>query len=74
MKRFKVLFKPEPEGGYTAIVPSLPGCISFGETLDEARKMIGDAIGCHLKCMKEHAEDCCDDKDCLIEEMTVEDA
>lgn len=73
MKCFKVMFRPEPEGGYTAHVPSLPGCISFGETKDDARQMIKDAIRCYLRCMKEHCEDCCDDKDCLVEEITVED-
>ncbi|MBN2380688.1 type II toxin-antitoxin system HicB family antitoxin [candidate division WOR-3 bacterium] len=73
MKRFKILYRPEPEGGYTAIVPSLPGCISYGETLKEARQMIEDAIRCHLKCMAEHAEECCDDTDCLVEDITVED-
>jgi predicted RNase H-like HicB family nuclease len=31
---FTVMFRPEPEGGYTAMVPSLPGCISYGETLE----------------------------------------
>ena len=34
----------EPEGGYTIIVPSLPGCISFGNTFEEAIEMIKDAI------------------------------
>jgi predicted RNase H-like HicB family nuclease len=34
----------EPEGGYTITVPSLPGCISFGKTFEEAIEMIKDAI------------------------------
>jgi antitoxin HicB len=38
------IFQPEPEGGFTVIVPSLPGCITFGKTLDEAKLMIREAI------------------------------
>jgi len=35
---------PEPEGGYTVTVPSLPGCISYGETFEKAMEMIKDAM------------------------------
>jgi antitoxin HicB len=34
----------EPEGGYTISVPSLPGCISYGSTFEEAMEMIKDAM------------------------------
>ena len=34
----------EPEGGYTISVPSLPGCISYGSTFEEAVEMIKDAM------------------------------
>jgi len=73
MKKFKVLFKPEPEGGFTAYVPSLPGCISYGETLEKARLMIADALKCFSRCMKGHEECLNDDSDCLIEEITIPD-
>lgn len=73
MKRFKVLFRPEPEGGYTASVPSMPGCISYGETLEEAKRMISDAIACYLKCMEEHGECCTDDSECVVDEIDIED-
>src|SRR3990170_4704137 len=36
--------RPEPEGGYTVTVPSLPGCLTYGETFEEAMTMIDDAI------------------------------
>jgi predicted RNase H-like HicB family nuclease len=36
--------QPESEGGYTISVPSLPGCISYGSTFEEAIEMIKDAI------------------------------
>lgn len=37
-------FQSEPEGGYTVTVPSLPGCISYGETFEQAMEMIKDAM------------------------------
>ena len=38
-------FQAEPEGGYTVTVPSLPGCISYGQTFEIAMENIRDAIG-----------------------------
>ena len=45
----KVLFEPSDEGGYTVYVPALPGCISEGDTLEEARQNIREAIGLYLE-------------------------
>lgn len=40
-------FTSEPEGGYTVTIPSLPGCVSYGKTFEEAMVIIQDAIeGC----------------------------
>ncbi|WP_322800761.1 type II toxin-antitoxin system HicB family antitoxin [Thermoflexus sp.] len=47
--RFKVMLEPSEEGGYTAYVPSLPGCISEGETIEEALKNIQEAIELYLE-------------------------
>ena len=52
MKTFQVIrggivFELQPEseeGGYTITVPSLPGCISYGDTFEKAMEMIKDAI------------------------------
>jgi len=41
---YKVVFEPAEEGGYTAYVPSLPGCISEGDTYREVQKNIKEAI------------------------------
>lgn len=38
-----------PESGYQVTVPVLPGLITFGRTLGEAREMDRDAIRCHVK-------------------------
>ncbi|MEK9154366.1 MAG: type II toxin-antitoxin system HicB family antitoxin [Patescibacteria group bacterium] len=53
---YQVVLTPEPEGGYTATVPVLPGCVSYGKTLDEARVMITDAIEGYLHSMRKHKE------------------
>ncbi len=53
---FNVAFRPEPEGGFTAIVPVLPGCVTYGRTLAEARKMTKDAIVGYIESLKEHGE------------------
>lgn len=47
--RFKVVLEASEEGGYTAYVPSLPGCISEGETVKEALKNIREAIELYLE-------------------------
>ena len=46
---YTVYFEPLEEGGYQVIVPALPGIITYGETLDEARAMAIDAIKCHCE-------------------------
>ncbi len=57
--KIKVVLESQEEGGYTVYVPSLPGCISQGETYDEAIENIKEAIGLHLESdteMVEHGE------------------
>ncbi len=45
----KVVMEPSDEGGYTVIVPALPGCISEGGSKDEALKNIREAIELYLE-------------------------
>ena len=45
----KVVFEPSADGGYTVYVPSLPGCISEGDSLEEAEKNIIEAIELYLE-------------------------
>jgi predicted RNase H-like HicB family nuclease len=47
----KVVLEPSDEGGYTVYVPSLSGCISEGETIDEALANIQEAIEFYLEPM-----------------------
>jgi antitoxin HicB len=55
--QYRVLLREEPEGGYTVIVPSLPGCVTYGETLDEAKRMAKDAIELYIQTLKELGEE-----------------
>lgn len=48
--RYKVLLRKE-DGPYTVIVPSLPVCLTFGRTSEEAREMAKEAIDGFVACM-----------------------
>ena len=49
MRRYTVLLIPDSvDGGYTATVPSLPGCITEGDTVDEALDHARDAIRLYI--------------------------
>lgn len=47
--KLKVVLEPSDEGGFTAYVPSLPGCISEGDTRDEALRNVREAIELYLE-------------------------
>ncbi|MBI3618985.1 type II toxin-antitoxin system HicB family antitoxin [Candidatus Peregrinibacteria bacterium] len=68
---FQILLRPEPEGGYTVIVPSLPGCVTYGETLEEAERMAQDAIEGCLAVMREEGEQIIDDSNSLEKHIQV---
>ncbi len=54
---YTVVFEPAEEGGFIIRVPSLPGCYTQGETLDEAYKMAQDAIYGYIKTLQELKEE-----------------
>ena len=58
---YRVLLNPEPEGGFTVTVPSLPGCITYGDTLDRALDMAREAIAGYIEVLKEMEEPIPDD-------------
>jgi antitoxin HicB len=58
---FQIVFRPEPEGGFTVLVPSLPGCVTFGDTMEEAQNMAKEAVSAYLESMKEQGEEIIDD-------------
>lgn len=47
--KYDVVFEEQKVGGYTVTVPSLPGCISEGDTFEEAKKNIKEAIIAYLE-------------------------
>ena len=53
--QFTVLFEENEGGGYTVTIPSVPGCISFGKTIEEAKKNIQKALKLHLACVRAHS-------------------
>lgn len=53
IRKFKVILEwNEDGGGYTVTVPSLPGCITQGETIDEALERAEEAITGHIEALK----------------------
>ncbi len=49
---YNILLQPEPEGGYTVTCPSLPGLVTYGETLEEARTMAVEAVEAYLESLQ----------------------
>ena len=56
LQHFNIMLRPEPEGGYTALVPALPGRVTYGRTPSEARKMANDANTGYIESLKKHGE------------------
>ena len=52
MNTYAIVIHEDPEGGYWAEVPALPGCYSQGETIDELKENIREAISGVLDVMK----------------------
>ncbi len=54
--KYNVKIHPAEEGGYWAEVPSLPGCFTQGETIQEVTKMIKEAIELYLETLAEEGK------------------
>ncbi|MBV9021447.1 MAG: type II toxin-antitoxin system HicB family antitoxin [Chloroflexi bacterium] len=56
-RRYTIILHPDTEeGGYTVTVPTLPGCVTQGETLEEAIVMAKDAIRLYLETLVAEGE------------------
>ena len=53
--QFTVVIEPD-EGGFHAYAPALPGCHTFGDTVDEARANIAEAIELHIQSLLEDGQ------------------
>ena len=51
--RFTVIFEQEPDGGYVVTVPALPGCVSQGDTREEAVANIREAIKAYVEVLRQ---------------------
>lgn len=65
MRNYRIILSREPEGGYTVIVPALPGCITYGNSIDEAIEMAKEAIEGYLDILNEQGEEIPDDNNSL---------
>ena len=62
---YRLRLVPEEEGGYTVFVSALPGCITYGESVDEAIEMAKEAIGIYVEELTERGEPIPDDSNTL---------
>lgn len=69
---YNLIFRPEPEGGYTIIVPSLPGCVTYGKNLQEAKEMAIDAIEGYLYSLKKHNDIIPSDADNFVATIDIQ--
>jgi len=69
---YKILLRAEPEGGFTVSVPSLPGCITFGSDIFEAREMAKEAIELYLESLRAHNEPIPNDNETLEYNLLIE--
>jgi predicted RNase H-like HicB family nuclease len=66
--KLKVCFEPGKDGGYTVYVPSLPGCISEGDSIEEATNNIKEAIELYLIPV---ADDIITDENVCVKEIAI---
>ena len=64
---FRVILEPSEDGGFTATVPALPGCISEGDTVEQAMANIREAIELYLEPFDEAAAA----EGVLVKELTL---
>ena len=64
-RTYRIILRKEEEGGYTVFVPSLPGCITYGESVDEAISMAKEAIELYLEELEDRGEYVPDDSNVL---------
>ena len=66
--KLKIVLEPSNEGGYTVYVPSLPGCISEGDNVEEALSNIQEAIMLYLEPVE---DDWIIEENSLVQELTL---
>jgi antitoxin HicB len=69
--RYQIVLRPEPEGGFSVFVPSLPGCVTWGKDVAEARRMAADAIRAYLASLRKHRQPVPSDDEALVTTVQV---
>ena len=72
--RYTITLRPEPEGGYTVLVPALPEVVTYGQDEAEALRMAHEAIELALDVRREEGEDVPGDVVPLFRTVTVRQA
>ncbi len=67
---FTVVMTPDETGGYVVTCPALPGLVTEGDTLEDARAMAADAIRCYVESLQKDGEPIPTDKS-ITEEVSV---
>ena len=71
---YKILLHKEPEGSYTVSVPALPGCVTYGETVEDSIQMAKEAIELYIEELQDRGEDIPDDTGTLEYSLTLQTA
>jgi predicted RNase H-like HicB family nuclease len=53
---YAVMIERSPDGSFSAYVPDLPGCVSCGDSLEEVKRNIQEAIRLHIESLRSHHE------------------
>lgn len=53
---YVIIIETADDGSYSAHVPDLPGCVSCGESADEVRQLIEEAVELHIESLRRHGE------------------
>ncbi|MEO6230456.1 MAG: type II toxin-antitoxin system HicB family antitoxin [Ferruginibacter sp.] len=72
MYTYKIHLHKEADGGFTVSVPVLPGCITYGEDVDEAITMAKEAIELYIEELHERGEAIPDDSNTLEYSLNLE--
>ncbi len=71
VRNYTITLRKEPEGGFTVTVPSLPGCVTYGKDLDDAKKMAQEAIELYIESLEHHDEEVPEETETFYTQVTV---
>lgn len=64
--KYTAIFEPAEEGGYVVSVPAIPGCVTQGDSFEEAIDMVKDALEGCLAVLKEEGQEIPSEKDDVV--------